>query len=217
MTRGSFITLEGGEGVGKSTQLKLLAGWLERAGAEVVTLREPGGTPVGDRIRELLLDPAHAGMDARAELLLYEASRAELVASVIRPALERGAFVICDRFADSSTAYQAYGRELPLTEVLEMNRLATSGLEPDLTLMLDLDPIEGVRRATATSGADRLEAEGADFHRRVRAGFLTIAALEPGRCRVIDACGTPEEVAVAMLAAALTLPAIAALAGDNDR
>lgn len=217
MTRGAFITLEGGEGVGKSTQLKLLAGWLERAGAEVVTLREPGGTPVGDRIRELLLDPAHAGMDARAELLLYEASRAELVASVIRPALERGAFVICDRFTDSSTAYQAYGRELPLDEVLEMNRIATGGLEPDLTLILDLDPIEGVRRATATFGADRLEAEGADFHRRVRAGFLTIAALEPGRCRVIDACGTPEEVAAAMLAAALTLPAIAALAGDNDR
>lgn len=217
MTRGTFITLEGGEGVGKSTQLRLLAGWLQLAGVEVACLREPGGTPVGDRIRTLLLDPAHAGMDPRAELLLYEASRAELVGSVIAPALERGAFVICDRFTDSSTAYQSYGRELPLDEVLEMNRLATGGLEPDLTLILDLDPIEGVRRATATDGADRLEAEGAEFHRRVRAGFLTIAALDPGRCRVVDACGMPEEVAGAMLAAALTLPAIAALAVDGAK
>ena len=217
MTRGAFITLEGGEGVGKSTQLKLLAGWLERAGAEVVTLREPGGTPVGDRIRAVLLDPVHEGMDARAELLLYEASRAELVASVIRPALERGAFVICDRFADSSTAYQAYGRGLPLAEVLEMNRVATGGLEPDLTLILDLDPGVGLRRATATHGADRLEAEGAEFHRRVRAGFLTIAALDPGRCRVVDACGTPEEGAAALVEAALTLPAIAALSPEGAR
>jgi dTMP kinase len=217
MTRGAFITLEGGEGVGKSTQLKLLAGWLERAGAEVVTLREPGGTPVGDRIRAVLLDPVHEGMEARAELLLYEASRAELVASVIRPALERGAFVICDRFADSSTAYQAYGRGLPLAEVLEMNRVATGGLEPDLTLILDLDPGEGLRRATATYGADRLEAEGAEFHRRVRAGFLTIAALDSGRCRVVDACGTPEEVAAALLEGALTLPAIAALSPEGAR
>jgi dTMP kinase len=217
MTPGALITLEGGEGVGKSTQLGLLAGWLQRAGAEVVTLREPGGTPLGDRVRALLLDPVHEGMDARAELLLYEASRAELVASVIRPALERGAFVVCDRFADSSTAYQAYGRELPLSEVLEMNRLATGGLEPDLTLIMDLDPAEGLRRATATHGADRLEAEDAAFHRRVRAGFLTIAALDPGRCRVVDACGTPEEVASALLEAALTLPAIASLSREGAR
>ncbi len=184
---GVFVTFEGGEGSGKSTQLELLAARMRAAGVDVVTTREPGGTPVGDRIRALLLDPIHTGMAHMAELLLYEASRAELVAEVIRPALDRGAVVLCDRFADSSTAYQAYGRGLPRAEVLELNRLATGGLVPDRTIVLDVDPRVGLARAAGVAAADRLESEELAFHERVREGFLSLAQQEPQRFDVIDA------------------------------
>jgi len=215
MRRGAFITFEGGEGSGKSTQIALLAERLRAAGAEIVVTCEPGGTAVGDRVRTLVLDVAHAGMASRTELLLYEASRAELVSAVIGPALERGAVVLCDRFADSSTAYQAYGRGLPLAEVLTLNMLSTGGISPDLTLLLDLEPTEGLARAADTSAADRLESEDLVFHERVRAGFLAIAGGEPFRVRVLDASPGPDEVAQrvagAVREAAATIPALEAL------
>ena len=215
MRRGAFITFEGGEGSGKSTQIVLLAERLRAAGAEVVVTCEPGGTPVGDRVRALVLDVSHAGMASRTELLLYEASRAELVSAVIGPALERGAVVLCDRFADSSTAYQAYGRGIPLAEVLTLNMLATGGVSPDLTLLLDLEPAEGLARAAGASAADRLESEDLGFHERVRAGFLAIAGGEPLRVQVLDGSlgpeGVAEKVTGAVRQAATTITALEAL------
>lgn len=195
MPHGRLITFEGGEGTGKSTQIALLADALEAQGYAVRTLREPGATAVGEAVRAILLDAAHADMSPRAELLLYEAARAQLVDAVIRPALEAGEVVLLDRFYDSSTAYQGYGRGLPLAEVSALNGAATAGLVPDLTLVLDIDPEEGLRRATAHGGADRLESETLEFHRRVRAGYQAIAAAEPDRVLLIDADGTPDEVA----------------------
>lgn len=186
--RGIFITFEGGDGSGKSTQIRLLADRLRAMGRDVRTFREPGGVAPGDageRVREILLDPAHMNLDVRAELLLYEASRAQLVAAHYRPAIAEGAVVLCDRYADSSVAYQGYGRAvLPVEEVHELNRIATGGLVPDLTLLLDVDPAAGLEQATA-GGADRLEQAGHDFHERVRAGYLALAAAEPERVRLI--------------------------------
>ena len=205
MSRGLFVTFEGGEGSGKSTQMRRAAAALREAGVEVLTTREPGGTPVGDGIRAVLLDRAHAGMQPRAELLLYEASRAELVASVIRPALERGTTVLCDRFADSSVAYQAFGRGLPVDDVRALNDLATAGLVPDRTVLLDVEPAVGLARATG-GGADRLESEELAFHQRVRDGFLRIAAADPDRFRVVDAGRSAETVARAVAAALADLP-----------
>ena len=200
--RGIFITFEGGEGCGKSTQLRLLARRLESAGLMVRSLREPGGTIVGEAVRTVLLDPEHIGLDAVAELLLYEAARAQLVAEVIVPALAAGEVVLCDRYFDSSTAYQGHARGLPLEQIESLNRIATGGLIPDRTLLLDIDAAHGVQRATH-GGADRLEGEDNAFHERVRAGFLAIAAKNPDRVRVIDADATVEAVA-ARIAQALS-------------
>ena len=208
MTRGMFITFEGGEGSGKSTQKCRVVAKLRDTGAEVVATREPGGTELGDRIRAVLLDRAHVGMQPRAELLLYEASRAELVASVIRPALERGATVLCDRYSDSSIAYQAFGRGLPVDDVRELSELATAGLLPDRTVLLDVAPAVGLARATG-GGADRLESEAVAFHERVRDGFLAIAAEEPDRFRVVDAGQSADEVALSVAAALTDLPCFA--------
>ncbi len=191
--RGVFITFEGPEGSGKSTQLRLLAQRLEAAGVRVRALREPGGTAAGEAIRAILLDPASEGLDARAELLLYEASRAQLVAEVIEPALEAGEVVLCDRFYDSTTAYQGFARGLPLDEIESLNHTATGGLDPDRTLVFDIDPAHGLTRATH-AGADRLEAEDLSFHEAVRNGFLKIAESHRDRVRVIDASGTIDEV-----------------------
>ncbi|MDZ4166733.1 MAG: dTMP kinase [Coriobacteriia bacterium] len=194
---GLFITFEGGDGSGKSTQIAILADRLRGLGHDVRTFREPGGVAPGDageRIREILLDPVHAELDVRAELLLYEASRAQLVAAHYRPALEDGAVVLCDRYADSSVAYQGYGRDvLTVEEVRELNRIATGGLSPDLTILLDVDPEAGLVQATA-AGADRLEGAGLAFHERVRAGYLALAAEEPDRIRLVMR-GPAEEVA----------------------
>lgn len=211
MVRGVLITIEGCEGTGKSTQVRMLAESLRQAGLAVTVVREPGGTRVGEAVRSILLSPEHEGLEARAELLLYEASRAQLVREVILPALAAGGVVLCDRFTDSTTAYQGYGRDLPLDEVLELNRFATSGLVPDLTVVLDFDPAEGLARAVAASGADRLEAEHIGFHERVREGFLAIAAAEPERVTVLDACGPPEEIAAKLLESAARLPVIGAV------
>jgi dTMP kinase len=189
---GLLLALEGGEGAGKSTQARLLAIWLRDQGYDVVATHEPGATKVGMRLRALLLDTAHTGLSARAETLMYAADRAEHVSTVIRPALERGAIVVTDRYIDSTLAYQGAGRQLSVGEVARMNEWATGGLQPDLTILLDLSPASGLGRRARS--ADRLEAEPAEFHQRVRAGFLALAHAEPERYLVVDATLPPNEI-----------------------
>ena len=190
---GSFITLEGADGCGKSTQAALIADALAAAGHEVVRLREPGGTAISEKIRALLLDPSNAEMTAECELLLYEASRAQLTREVIEPALARGAVVLCDRYYDSTYAYQAGGRGLDEALVRAANELGSCGRTPDLTLVFDLDPATAYARATA-GGADRMEAEGLAFQERVREAYLRLAQEEPARVRVVDATGSKDAV-----------------------
>ncbi|MFH8369140.1 dTMP kinase [Streptomyces sp. NPDC018031] len=189
---GFFIALEGGDGAGKSTQVEALADWIRGKGHEVVVTREPGATAIGKRLRSILLDVSSAGISHRAEALLYAADRAEHVDSVIRPALERGAVVITDRYIDSSVAYQGAGRDLAPTEIARISRWATDGLVPNLTVLLDVSP--ETARERFTEAPDRLESEPAEFHQRVRAGFLTLAAADPGRYLVVDAGQLPEAV-----------------------
>jgi len=189
---GVFLALEGGEGAGKSTQARLLAIWLRDQGFDVVTTHEPGATKMGMRLRALLLDTAHTGLSPRAETLMYAADRAEHVQSVIIPALERGAIVVTDRYVDSTLAYQGAGRQLPISQIAELNKWATGGLMPDLTILLDLPPLTGLGRRL--SSADRLEAEPVEFHQRVRNGFLGLAAADPGRYLVLDAARPEGEV-----------------------
>jgi dTMP kinase len=192
--RGLLIAFEGGEGAGKTTQARLLAIWLREQGYDVLATQEPGATKMGMRLRALLLDTAHAGLSARAETLMYAADRAEHVESVIAPALARGTIVVTDRYVDSSIAYQGRGRNQPVAEVAGLNRWATGGLEPDLTILLDLPPAAGLGRRAPS--ADRLEAEPADFHERVREGFLAQAAANPDRYLVLDATQTPADLSV---------------------
>ncbi|MEY7976523.1 dTMP kinase, partial [Streptomyces pilosus] len=189
---GFFIALEGGDGAGKSTQAEALAEWIRAKGHEVVLTREPGATPVGKRLRSILLDVSSAGLSHRAEALLYAADRAEHIDTVVRPALERGAVVISDRYIDSSVAYQGAGRDLSPTEIARINRWATDGLVPHMTVLLDVAP--ETARERFTEAPDRLESEPAEFHARVRAGFLTLAAADPGRYLVVDAGQEPEAV-----------------------
>ncbi|WP_079159595.1 dTMP kinase [Streptomyces griseus] len=193
---GFFLVLEGGDGAGKSTQVDALAEWIRGKGHEVVVTREPGATPIGKRLRSILLDVSSAGLSNRAEALLYAADRAEHVDSVVRPALERGAIVISDRYIDSSVAYQGAGRDLSPTEIARISRWATSGLVPHLTVLLDVDP--GTARERFTEAPDRLESEPAEFHTRVRTGFLTLAAADPSRYLVVDAGQDPEAVTTAV-------------------
>ncbi len=204
----SFITFEGIEGSGKTTQVNLALDWLrgQSSGAgygaygagysarddgnsvNVLHTREPGGTAIGNRIRAILLDPLHAEMSAEAEILLYSAARAQIVRQVIRPHLEQGGIVVCDRFYDSTLAYQGYGRGLSLPDLRQITAFATGGLIPDLTLYLDIDVEAGLRRKAQTPAEwNRLEAQPLDFHHRVREGYLALAAAEPERWRVIDA------------------------------
>ena len=189
---GLFVAFEGGEGSGKTTQARLVAIWLRELGYDVVTTHEPGATKVGMRLRALLLDTAHTGMSPHAEALMYAADRAEHVSSVIKPALARGAVVITDRYVDSSLAYQGAGRSLPVAEIAQLNDWATGGRTPDLTVLLDMDPMGGLARRTRS--ADRLEAEPAEFHNRVRSGFLALAKSEPDRYLVVDATGPQDEI-----------------------
>jgi len=192
--RGLLIAFEGGEGAGKTTQARLLAIWLREQGYDVLATQEPGATKMGMRLRALLLDTAHAGLSARAETLMYAADRAEHVESVIAPALARGTIVVTDRYVDSSIAYQGRGRNQPVAEVAGLNRWATGGVEPDLTILLDLPPAAGLGRRAPS--ADRLEAEPADFHERVREGFLAQAAANPDRYLVMDATLPPADLSV---------------------
>jgi len=195
---GLFVAFEGGEGVGKSTQIARAAQWLRELGREVVETREPGGTPLGGELRRLLLDP-DSHITPRAEAMLYAADRAQHVDTVIRPALEAGCVVLSDRYVDSTLAYQGAGRGLADTRLV--TSWATAGLTPDLTVLLDLDPATGLRRAGARATPDRLEAASLAFHEAVRAGFLALAAEAPERYAVLDAADDPDAVAAAVRAA----------------
>ncbi|MGM0471062.1 MAG: dTMP kinase [Bacillota bacterium] len=200
--KGLLITVEGPEGAGKTTQLKLLASDLEELGYEVLSTREPGGTKVGDRIRSILLDSQLSNLEAKTELLLYAASRAQHVTEVIKPALKAGKVVLCDRFIDATMAYQGYGRKLDQGLIKQLNEIATAGLEPDLTLLLDIVPEVGLRRAKKSSqeldgslvAGDRIEQEKLNFHQQVREGYLELAARFNERFVVIDANDDQEEV-----------------------
>jgi dTMP kinase len=190
--RGLLIAFEGVEGAGKSTQIELLRRTLEERGLGVVATREPGGTPLGERVRALLLDPS-TSVHPRAEALLFAAARAELVEQVIRPALERGEVVLCDRYLDSSLAYQGAARGLGREEIAAINRFATAGLLADVVVLLRLDPAEGLARGHGRR--DRIECQDLEFHRRVAEAFLELAAAEPERFAVIDASQPAERIA----------------------
>lgn len=188
-----FLTLEGPEGAGKTTQLARLEARLRAAGQPVTVTREPGGTPLGTRVREVVLDPA-VDIEPLGEFLLYSASRAQLVREVLRPARERGETVLCDRYADSSLAYQGAGRGLPLPLLRQITAEVTGGLTPDLTVLFDLDPALGLARAARRGQPDRLERADLDFHRRVRQGFLDLARAEPQRFLVLDATRSADDL-----------------------
>jgi dTMP kinase len=205
-----FITFEGGEGAGKTTQIVSLSRELAARGFRFLLTREPGGTELGRRIRELLLAPAHAGMPARAELLLYMADRADHIQRVIRPALAEGRIVVCDRFSDATVVYQGHGRELGAEWVRALHRAVFEDFTPDLTLLLDLRPAVGLARAARQlarggrpASESRFEEETLLFHERIRAGYLQAAQREPGRFRVIDAERDEDRVRAEVLAAVL--------------
>ena len=191
--RGLFITLEGGDGAGKSTQIRNIEKYFTDKGLTVTHTREPGGPPISEKLRAILLDPANSEMQAVTEMLIYAAARAQNTREIVEPALERGDIVICDRYVDSSIAYQAYGRELG-DMVAEVNHYATGGVRPDLTVWLDIDPETGKARATHDKDPDRLEQESIDFHARVREGYASIAKAEPERFKRVDATGTVDEI-----------------------
>ncbi len=197
-----FITLEGIEGSGKTTQVQNVARWLKLRGIDFVLTREPGGTRIGRAIRRLLLDPASCDLDPVAELLLYNADRVQHIRTLIRPALESGKAVVCDRFFDATLAYQGMARQLGVELVSRLHELVCENLQPDLTLLLDLDPARGLERTWQQVDAGRrnpdetrFEKEKLEFHQRVRAGYLELAAAHPERIKVVDASGTPSRVA----------------------
>jgi dTMP kinase len=205
--RGLFITIEGPEGAGKSTHARRLYDTF-RAVIPLVLTREPGGTPIGEAVRSLLLDERYRGMRPETEMLLFAASRAQFVAEVVLPNLEAGTCVLSERFVDASIAYQGYGRQLPIEVVRRVNEVATRGVRPDLTLLIDIEPVAGLERARhahgkggATGRGDRLEQEDLAFHQRVRAGFLALAREEPSRFVVVDGSRPRDDVHAALAAA----------------
>lgn len=187
VARGTLLSLEGGEGTGKTTQCALLVAWLNSLGIATASTREPGGTPAAERIRSLLLDPGLEPLEPAAEVLLFAASRAQAVAQIVSPALAAGCVVVCDRFVDSSMAYQGYGLGVSTDFILEVNDRVTGALRPDLTLLFDLPPAAGRARKATTAHGDRIEARADAYHRAVRAGYLALARQEPARFRVVDA------------------------------
>ena len=202
MAQGRFITFEGGEGAGKSTQIKLLAETLKGRGLAVLTTREPGGAPAAEEIRRLVVEGEAGRWDPLTEALLFTAARREHVLRTIRPALVQGTWVLCDRFADSTIAYQGYAQGVALDKLAMLYEVAVGDFEPDLTLVLDMPVEEGLKRARARGGAeDRYERMGLDFHERMRRGFLEIAQSNPGRCLIIPAEGSVASVQRAILAA----------------
>lgn len=202
MSAPRFITFEGVEGSGKSTQILRAEARLRERGHRVRRVREPGDTALGDRIRAMLLSREEAPIAPAAELLMFEVCRAQLVHEVVRPALAAGEVVLCDRYSDSTVAYQGHARGFDLALIATVNGLASGGLEPDLTLLFDLPVEDGLRRASARKavGEDRFEHESLRFHEKVRAGFLAIARAEPGRVRVLDASKSVDDIALAVQA-----------------
>ncbi len=192
--KGFFISLEGGEGAGKSTQHRRIVDWLAARGKSVIEAREPGGTPVSEQIRQVLLDSRNAGLNPTAELLLMFASRSQLVEDVIRPALAEGKVIVCDRFADASYAYQGGGRQLGAEMVAMVDKLVLKGLQPDMTLLFDVPVNVGMQRVKGRGAADRFEAESVLFFERVRNAYLERAAAKPDRFRVIDASLNQQQV-----------------------
>ena len=198
--KGKFITLEGIEGSGKSTQIVLLANYLKSLSIRMVLTREPGGTPIGDQVRKVLLDPANTALDPKAELLLYAASRAQHLKEVILPHLEAGEIVLCDRFADATLAYQGYGRALDIDLIRTLDRIVCSGLRPDVTILLDIDAAVGVARARGRNNSRgleteaRFENEAIAFHERVRQGYLALARQEPDRVRIVEASRSVDDI-----------------------
>jgi dTMP kinase len=198
--KGTFITFEGIEGSGKSTQIAMLANHLTARGVRHVLTREPGGTLIGDQVRKILLDPANRSLDPAAELLLYAASRAQHLREIIVPALADGALVLCDRFSDATLAYQGYGRGLEIGMINSLDRIVTAGMRPDLTLLFDIEAAAGIARARGRNNSRGLETEARFeneelvFHERVRQGYLTLATQEPERIRIVDASSSPEAV-----------------------
>jgi dTMP kinase len=191
---GLFIVFEGVEGSGKGTQIELARGYVESRGRLVLVTREPGGTDLGDQVRQTLLNPTTGHLEPRAEALLFAAARAQHVMTVIRPALQQGKVVLCDRFIDSSVAYQGIGRGLGEQDVLTLNAWATQGLFPDLVILLHIEPTAALARAVQEGGPDRFESEDLSFHARVSDAYLKIAEEHPDRFAVIDASGDPQEV-----------------------
>ena len=194
MSKGLFISFEGPDGSGKTTQIKLLSEYLEGKGIECVLTREPGGTKVSEEVRGILLDKTNAGMSYTAEALLYAAARAQLVAEVIKPALASGKAVLCDRFVDSSAVYQGMARGLGVEEIYTLNEFALDGIRPELTVHLDLSAEEGIKRKTKQAELDRMESEPDSFHKLVAEGYRELAKLEPERIKTIDASLPVEEI-----------------------
>ena len=193
-----FISFEGGDGAGKSTHIRFLADALRAHGHEVVSLREPGGTRIGEKLRRVLLDPLNDDMSDQAELLVFEAARAQIVAEVIKPALDRGAVVLCDRFTDSTVAYQAFGRGLSLDFVRRANEFACQGIVPDRTILLSAGGSQASIKRATRCGADRMERSGREFFERVAAGFKDAAERDPGRIRVVESSGARADTARAV-------------------
>ena len=196
--RGFLLSFEGIEGCGKTTQLRRLAHRLRSLGYLVIETREPGGSPISEQIRTVLLDTGNRGIDARCELLLYLASRAQHLTDVIRPSMEKGALVLCDRYADATLAYQGFGRRLGGPVIRQLNGFASGGLVPNLTILLDIPVALGLERKRRAGGLDRLDLEGAAFHRTVRKGYLRIAQQEPRRVQVIDGAAPVDQVTEAV-------------------
>jgi dTMP kinase len=201
VTRSLFISFEGPDGSGKSTQAAMLARALRARGMDVIETREPGGTAVGEQIRHILLDPTGVPMSALCMALLLSAARAQHMEGIVQPALGAGHTVITDRFADSTVAYQGYGMGLDLDTILKLTAIATGGRMPDLTVYVDIEPRVGLERATLRGGANRLDNADLEFHERVRDGYLSMAKADPGRWVPVDGSGSPQEVHAAVLAA----------------
>lgn len=195
MRRGLFITVEGTDGAGKTTQIGRMKEYLTAKGYDVILTREPGGTGISEKIREIILDPTNTCMSSVAEMLLYASARAQLVSEVIRPAVESGKNVICDRFVDSSYVYQGFGRGIDLDAIVHVNQIAIDGLTPDITFFLNLDPETALERRKASTGADRIEQEEMDFHRRVYEGYRRLAERYPDRIKTIECDRSIEDIA----------------------
>lgn len=194
MKNGLFITTEGTDGSGKTTQIKLMEAYLREKGYDVVVTREPGGTGIGEKIRSLILDPENTRMAAITEMLLYASARAQLVNELIKPTVEAGKIVICDRFVDSSYVYQGFGRGIDLRIIEEVNAVAMNGIQPDITFFFDIDPKTSLSRRMASTEADRIEKEALDFHIRVYNGYRDLARIYPERIKTIDSNRSVEEI-----------------------